>query len=157
MTSPDIALADDIAAKLTAEEFSKPFTAERVYVPDWDHKSELQTVQVAVWPDEPTAQPHERRRLLKSYPIAVGVAQRLVAKTRAELDSLADFVMEITDFLELKNIILADPDNRQFVNQGWEFRLRFDMDALDRSKQGDNVIYTGMFASVVSFPFILLD
>lgn len=155
ITSPDILLADDIVAALNAAELSQEFTAERVYVPDWDDKDELATLQVAVWPEEPTADPFERVGLVKTYPIAVGFAKRLTAKTRAEIDALCDLVYEVVRLLELQTATLDD--GTAYLNTGWEFRLRFHMDSLEREKHSSVVTYTGRFASVVSFPFVLLD
>ena len=155
MTAPDIALADDIVLTLNSQSFSYAFDAERVYVPDWDEKSELSSLQCAVWPEDPTADPWERDELLKSYPIAVAFAQRLQSKTRAELDSLCNLVTEVTDFLELT---VFEVGGLTFANQGWESRLRFNMNSLDRHKHDDGSIgYTGIFASVFSFPYQLVS
>lgn len=152
---PDLLLADDIVAGLNGQTFSLPFSAERVYVPDWDLKSELAALQCAVWCEDPTADPWERSRLLKTYPIAVGFCQKLQQKTRAELDALCGLVTEVTDWLELQ---ATDLDGATYVNQGWEFRLRFHMDSLDRTRHADgSVVYTGLFASVVVFPFVRLE
>ncbi len=156
-TSIDILLADELVAALN-ETFASAFTAERVYVPDWSAKTELATLQVGVWPENPEASAdYERTRLQKRFPIAVAFAQRLTEKTRDEIDALCDLVMSVADYLELQSVT-TDVGDHRLLNEGWEFRSRFLIDLLDRTKKpDDSIAYTGTFASVLSFPFVLLD
>jgi len=157
-TSIDILLCDDVVAALNAETWPRPFVAERVYEPGWDSAKEMQDLQVAVWPDLPSGDvTFERGDTFKTFPINIGVAVRLVDKNRDEIDLLCDLVMAIVEFIEFKTVE-TDVGNHRLLNNGWEFRLRFSMEHLQRTKRADGSIgYTGTFISIVNFPFVLLD
>lgn len=151
--SADILIANEIVTGLNGQAFSQAFTAERVYAADWDLKSELNDLQVGVWLGESNADVFERRLLLKSYRTGISIAKKVSAATVSEIDALCDLVTEVLDFLELTVVELGD--GRQYVNQGWEYLLRFDDTALDRNKGADGTVkYTGLFASVIVFDFV---
>lgn len=155
-TSPDLQIADKITTAIDAEVFSMAFDAERVYQADWDVKEELESLQVAVWPAEASAEAWERRQLSKTYRIGISFAKRVSKLILADVDALPDLVNEVAEFLELTTVTLDD--GRQYVNQGWEFLLRFDDSRLNRNKDADSVVrYTGLFASVIVFEFTSLE
>ena len=150
--SKDIALADEIVTALNGEAWAVAFTAEREYVPDWDVKDELDQLRCVVIPEERAAEGFERDQLLKTYSIVVCFAQRLLLKTRAELDGLLDLVEAVTDFLELG---VVDVGGDRYVNTGWQDRVRFHPEELKRERHGGDIVYTGSFLAVVAFPFTL--
>lgn len=154
--SPDIRIADEIETAINAESFALNFTAERLYVADWDVMKELDKLQVGVWPGESSAAIWERGLLQKSYRIGLSFCQKISAVPRCRVDELCDLVTEVQDFLELTVVDLGA--GLKYVNQGWEYLLRFDDDKLDRNKGADQIIkYTGLFASIVVFDFVSLE
>lgn len=154
--SEDIDIADEITAALNAGAFGLPFVAERVYAADWDLKSELSDLQVGVWPAESAAEAFERELLDKSYRIGVSFAQRIAKMVRDDVDALMHLVKSVQEFLELTLVTI--PDGRQYLNQGWEYVLRFNDAFLDRHKDAaGDVTYTGLFASILVFDFQSLE
>ena len=150
--SADILIAEEITTALNGQSFSLPFTAERLYVADWDIKEELSSLQLGIWPAESSAELWERDELLKSYRIGLSFAQKVAAATRDDLDALCDLVTEVQQFLELKTVVLGN--GRSFVNEGWEYVVRFAETRLDRNKGADGTVkYTGLFASVLVFDY----
>jgi len=108
-----------------------------------------------VWPGGSIAEPGERKLLAKGYRIGLSFAQRVSKATVAEIDALADLVTEVADFLELTQVVAGGIN---YVNQGWEYLIRFDDSQLDRNKDSDDVVrYTGLFASVIVFDFTSLE
>lgn len=155
-TSADILIANEIVTAINAAELSLDVTAERVYAADWDLKKELADLQCGVWPAETTAEPWQRNRLQKTHRIGVSFAKKVSAVPIADLDALCDLVNEVAELLELTVVELED--ERSFVNQGWEYVLRFDAGRLDRNKGADGSIkYTGVFASMLEFDFVSLE
>lgn len=166
--SPDILIADEITAAINAEVFSLPFVAERLYVSDWDIRSELagdaaQTIgnlQVGVWPAESSGELWERQQFLDSYRTGLSFATRVAKASRSDLDALIDLVDEVRNFLAPKDgpQVVTIPDGRRFINDGWEYLLRFDERRLDRKKtDAGNVEYTGVFGSALVFDFTDLE
>lgn len=154
--SADILIADEIVSAINAAELSLDVTAERLYAADWDIKAELSTLQVGVWPAETTAEAWQRNKLQRTYRIGITFAKRVSAATIATLDALCDLVEEVVALIELSLATLDD--GRAFVNQGWEYVMRFDANRLDRNKGADEIVrYTGVFASMVSFDFASLE
>lgn len=148
----DIALADDIVAELN-DRWSGTFSAERTWVPDWDARIELESLQVAVQPSpHPTGEMWDRSGLAReTWPIDVGFAQRLSARDCAEIDTLLGVVDEVREFLQFAEFTL--PDGRHFQGRGFEFLARFDPDLIRRQLVDGQVVYAGAFLSVVRFPF----
>lgn len=154
--SADILIADEIVSAINAAELSQDVTAERLYAADWDIKTELSTLQIGVWPAEAIAEAWQRNTLQRSYRIGITIAQKVSAATIATLDALCDLVEEVVALIELSVATLDD--GRTFVNQGWEYVMRFDANRLDRNKGADNTVrYTGVFASMISFDFTSLE
>lgn len=157
MVPCDIALADDIVQELSAR-WPEHFVAERTWVPAWDCRLELDTLQVAVQPGpDPAGELVERDAdgVWEVWPIDIGFAQRLTAKTREEIDGLITLVDEVRTFLQLQNFQL--PDGRLFQSRGFEFLARFDPTLLDRQVVANNVVYAGTFLSIFRVPFYRLD
>jgi hypothetical protein len=156
-TPADIALADDIVAELNSR-WEGTFVAERTWVPEWDTRLELDTLQVAVQPaPNPTGVRWERDAVPREiWPIDVGFAKRLTAKDRSEIDALLTVVDDVREFLQLNTFTLDAPDGRVFTAQGFEFLARFDPELLARKKVDDQVVYAGSFLSIIRFPFELV-
>lgn len=147
-TSEDILIADEIVTAINAEAFSMAFTAERMYVVDWDIKEELGNLQCGVWPADADGQIWERDQMLESFRVGVSFAKRVSAAVRDDLDDLMDLVTEVKDFLALNNVVLGD--GRTFHFTGWEYLVRFDEGRLDRNKGADGTVkYTGVFGSAI--------
>lgn len=156
VSSADILIADAITTAINAADLSLELTAERLYAADWDVKKELGALQCGVWPAESTAEPWQRNQLLKTHRIGITFAQSVSAAAIADLDAISDVANEVAELLELTVVSLAD--GRQFVNQSWEYVLRFDANRLDRNKGADNTPrYTGIFASMLAFEFTALE
>lgn len=154
-SSPDILIADGITTALNAATFGQAFTAERLYSAEWDARTELDSLQVGVWPGESAAEPWERGQLFKGYTTGITTAKRVTKALTADLDDLMDLVNEVTEFLELGVIAAGGID---YVNQGWEYVVRFDDSQLMRTKDSDSVVrYTGLFASVIVYEFKSLE
>lgn len=154
--SRDIELADEFVAELNhaSRPWNGAFTATREYVPDWDVRKDLATLQCCVIPEGRTASGFERDQLQKEFSVVLCFAQRLTAKTKAEVDALMDMVESVVDFFELGAFEIGAA---KYVNNGWEDRARFDADQLDREKRGDVIAYTGTFLAVTAFTFVLQD
>lgn len=165
-TSEDILIADEIATALAGGAFSVAVNVERLYVPDWDVKDELSgapgdaigNLQVGVWHDESSGEPWERKQLLDSYRIGVGVCTKVAKATRADLDSLCDLVDEIRRFVVgnetdgFNAVVLSG--GRRYEFDGWEYLVRFSQASLDRNKDADGVVrYTGGFKSALMFDY----
>lgn len=153
----DVALAEDIVSELNSR-FSALFEAERTWVPDWDTRVELETLQVAVQPSlQPTGERWERADEPREiWPIDVGFAKRLTAKDRGEIDDLLRIVDDVREFLQFQRFELPAPDGRVFLGQGYQFLTRFDPELISRQLVGNQIVYAGSFLSVVRFPFELV-
>lgn len=154
-TPPDIALADELVTELT-ERWPGQIVAERTWVPDWECRTELDTLRVAVQPGpDPSGELTERDQIWEVWPIDIGFAQRLQQRTRQEIDDLVGLVDEVRQFLQLAAVDLAD--GRHFQCLGFETLARFDPTLLDRQLVGGNIVYAGTFLSVIRFPFQRFD
>lgn len=153
-TSPDLLICDDVVAALNAavaeETFSLPFTAERLYVADWDMKSELGELVCGVWPASAESGLLERKRQLKNWEIGVTFAKRVAKATLAQIDVLSDLVEAVRVFLALKGITTG---GRRFQWIGDDYLLRASEARLERLKTPDGVQYTGVFASVFTLTY----
>ncbi|MFV0445669.1 MAG: hypothetical protein ACK5Q5_18970 [Planctomycetaceae bacterium] len=149
----DIALADDIVRELNTRWSPGTFTAERTWVPEWDSRTELESLSVAVQPTpNPTGVRWERQDAPRElWPIDVGFAKRLTAKNRGEIDELLTIVDEVREWLQFQQFTLTD--GRTFVSQGFEFQTRFEPELIRRQFAGTDLVYAGVFLSVVRFPF----
>lgn len=154
MAAPDLEIADAITAALNGEVWTIPFTADRLYVTDWDVKKELEFLQVGVWPADAAGELWERNRMAKNYQIGITFAQRVTRQTRAQLDDLLNLVTAVQEFLELAEV--STPTRGDFVNQGWDYSLRFDPNRLERHISGGTVLYSGLFASVITLDYMAL-
>ena len=161
MVPCDIALADDIVQELNGR-WPDRFVAERTWVPDWDCRVETDTLRVAVQPGpDPSGERTERGDdddqpgIWEVWPIDIGFAQRLTAKTRAEIDGLVTLVDEVRSFLQSATFQL--PDGRLFDPQGFQFLARFDPTLLDRQLVENRTVYAGEFLSMFRIPYSRLD
>jgi hypothetical protein len=96
-------LADAIAAMLNGHDFSREFTAERIYDSLRDLET-LETMRVDVLLGDKQSQPMDRSR--QENTVRVEIACRQAVKQlaggpdeKAELDALVGFMEEIDDFL----------------------------------------------------------
>jgi hypothetical protein len=155
---PDVALANDIVTELNARWSPATFTAERTWVPEWDARAELDTLHVAVQPGpNPTGIRKERdNEPWEIWPIDVGFAKRLNARSRTEIDELLAIVADVREFLQFQEFTLDAPDGRVFRSSGFEFLARFDPELLRRQIVGSDIVYAGSFLSVVRFSFELI-
>lgn len=152
LSPPDVALADHIVLQLNGLAYGR-FYAERTWVPDWDGRTELDTLQVAVQPGpDPSGEIIERDTISENWPIDIGFARRLDDHSREQLDELIGIVDDARSLLQLAEYEVAD--GRQFVATGFEFLARFDPTRLNRQLQSGKVLYSGAFLSVFRVPFV---
>ncbi|MEZ6068272.1 MAG: hypothetical protein R3B90_21735 [Planctomycetaceae bacterium] len=128
-----------------------------VFVPDWDERRELPTVQLALLPGlTPSGKISERGgNSLDTYTVDLFVAKRLQDRTAAELRGLLLLLDEFTGFILPRNnsdfpLAILDDNNNTWTCTGWEFQRRYDPNTISREKHGDTVTYTGAFYSIVS-------
>lgn len=154
MATADVQLADAIVARLN-ELAEGRFRAERTWVPDWDSRRELQTLQVAVQPSvTPSGELVSRSRIMETWPVDIAFAVRLQEKTRDEIDCLLQLVDEVRESLQIAEIEAGD---MRFRATGFEFVARFDPEQLQREYRESQVVYVGYFLSVLRIPFVRTD
>lgn len=95
-TTVEIAAA--VVASLNAGVFSRPFTAERAYLPIRD-LGEMATLHVTVVAAGRTVKPACRTLLEIEHRIEIAVQQRLASEDLAECDPLLALVGELSDHL----------------------------------------------------------
>lgn len=94
MTTAEIAAA--VVADLNAAAFSRPFTAERAYLPRFD-LGEMDDLHVTVVAAGRTLMPACRVLLQVEHRIEIAVQQRLPSEGTADCDPLLGLVAEIAD------------------------------------------------------------
>lgn len=130
-TSASTAIADALAAGLSAHSFSAPYaslTATRRYVAD-DDALNLKTVKVSVVPGPVTTERGARGSDDYRHQIAVIVAKQTAATT-AELDALAVLAEEILDAIRSDLVAYGPtmPEHARYL--GAEMETTLDRDAL---------------------------
>jgi len=96
-------IADSVTAKLNAAELSQVFTAERLYVPDFDLQ-DMRELRVSVVPRELTILAHDRTTSKYNARIDVAVQRKFEQGSNVEIDPLVALVEEIADLFRLKRL-----------------------------------------------------
>lgn len=155
MPSADIVLADDVVQSLQNKAFSLTFTAERMWVPEWDERDELGVLCVGVQPGlTPSGVRGDRKVFEETWPVDLHFCQRLVDKTRDELDGLAGFVEEVRKHLVGVGF---EAEGMNFEPTAYEYLARFDPRPLCRERRGDKIIYSGNFLSILQVSYLRID
>ena len=102
-------IADAVVTELNAGSFSVPFTAERLYRPDFE-LSDMKDLHVSVVPHG--LEMSTAGRVLSQHDVQIDVAvqKKLDAADNAEIDALMGLVEELAEFLRTK---------RQFGDAVW--------------------------------------
>jgi len=91
-----IDVADAVVAQLNGGSFSQPFTARRLYRPQFELR-EMKTLHVTVVPKALTINSLSRGSDSHEYQIDVAVQKKFETETTEELDPLVGLVEEIAD------------------------------------------------------------
>ena len=102
-------IADAVVAELNAGSFSVPFTAERLYRPDFE-LPEMKDLHVSVVPRGLEMSTAGRALSQHDVQIDLAVQKKLDAADNAEIDALMGLVEELAEFLGTK---------RQFGDAVW--------------------------------------
>jgi len=102
-------IADAVVAELNAGLFSVPFTAERLYRPDFE-LPEMKDLRVSVVPHGLEMTTAGRSLSQHDVQIDLAVQKKLDAADNAEIDALMGLVEELAEFLRTK---------RQFGDAVW--------------------------------------
>ncbi len=103
-----IAIADAVVTVLNAGGFAQPFTAMRLYRPQFELK-DMGTLHVTVVPRGLVIQTASRGIDQHDYQIDVAVQKRLASEDAAEIDSLMALVEQIADRFRHK-VLETDPE-----------------------------------------------
>ena len=106
MPSLAVRVADAVTAALNAGTFSRPFTAQREYLPRYELKS-LKDLKVTAVPKTVAITTAARGQTQHDVSVDVAVQQKLQTVTDVEVDELMGLADEIADFFRFKR--LADP------------------------------------------------
>ena len=96
-------IADSVTAKLNSAVLSQVFTAERLYVPDFDLQ-DMRELRVSVVPRELTILAHDRTTSKYNARIDVAVQRKFEQGSNVEIDPLVALVEEIADLFRLKRL-----------------------------------------------------
>ena len=96
-------IADSVTAKLNAAQLSQTFTAERLYVPNFDLQ-ELQQLRVSVVPRDLTILAHDRTSSKYNARIDIAVQQKFASGSNLEIDPLTALIEEIADLFRIKRL-----------------------------------------------------
>lgn len=99
-----VAIADAVAAALSAADLSLEFTAERSYRPAYDLADLVDTLRVSVVPQGRGATILDRGRLQREYLIDVAFLEKLTDLSDANLDALMALVEEVEALLLPKRL-----------------------------------------------------
>ena len=102
-------IADAVVAELNAGSFSVPFTAERLYRPDFE-LPDMKDLHVSVVPHGLEMSTAGRALSQHDVQIDLAVQKKLDAADNAEIDALMGLVEELAEFLRTK---------RQFGDAVW--------------------------------------
>jgi hypothetical protein len=102
-----VTIADAVTTALNAGGFAQPFTAVRLYRPQFELK-DMDTLHVTVVPRGLTIQPASRGIDQHDYQVDVAVQKRLATENAAEIDSLMELVEQIGDRFRHK-VLETDP------------------------------------------------
>ena len=102
-------IADAVVTELNAGSFSVPFTAERLYRPDFE-LADMKDLRVSVVPHGLEMSAAGRALSQHDVQIDLAVQKKLDAADNAEIDALMGLVEELAEFLRTK---------RQFGDAVW--------------------------------------
>ena len=103
-----IAIADAVVTALNAGGFAQPFTAVRLYRPQFELK-DMSVLHVTVVPRGVVIQTASRGIDQHDYQVDVAVQKRLGTENTAEIDSLMALVEQIADRFRHK-VLETDPE-----------------------------------------------
>jgi hypothetical protein len=89
-------VADSVVQRLNAGPFSQAFTAQRLYLPQFE-LPEMATLHVSVVPKEEVTQFLSRGQLMRTCTVEVGVQKKLEQIGNEQIDALVMLVNEIAD------------------------------------------------------------
>lgn len=101
--SRSVAIADAVTAELNAGGFAQPFTAERLYRPQFE-LTDMDTLHVTVVPQGVSIEPAGRNLNQYDYRIDVAVQKRFSEDDAAQLDPLMQLVEAIVDYFRFKRL-----------------------------------------------------
>jgi len=97
-------IADSVTAGLNAARLSQVFTAQRLYVPNFDLE-DMKELRVTVVPRELELGPLDREQNCVHARIDVAVQKKFNSGTNAEIDPLVGFAEEVADLFRLKRLV----------------------------------------------------
>jgi len=98
-----VAIADAVTAELNAGGFSEPFTAQRLYRPQFE-LADMDTLHVTVVPQGISIEAVGRGLNQYDFRIDVAVQKRFSEGDAAELDPLMQLVEAIVDYFRFKRL-----------------------------------------------------
>ncbi|HOF18483.1 MAG TPA: hypothetical protein PK082_06210 [Phycisphaerae bacterium] len=96
-------IAQAVADTLNEQDFSVPFTAERVALPEFDLAA-MQELHVTVVPRQVDSEVLDRGRDAHDVKVDVAVQKKVASIANEEIDPLLALVQEIADFLNRRNL-----------------------------------------------------
>lgn len=162
MPSNEELLGTAVVSLLNAQtDWGCRFTAERVYVPDWDLAQELKDLKVNVFVQERQVVTRDRSSRAYRYGCGVAFAKRLKAdQDTKELDGLMYVSEQVSTLIEAPaNRVLTVSGGRRFQMVGQEDRPRFDPQLLAREGRTgfEPATHAGSFLSLVFFTYLWLN
>ena len=96
-------IADSVTAQLNVASLSKSFTAERLYVPNFELE-DMKELRVSVVPRDVELGPLDREQNRVHARIDVAVQKKFSTGNNSEIDPLVAFVEEVADLFRLKRL-----------------------------------------------------
>lgn len=96
-------VAQAVADSLNGHEFSAPFSAERVALPEFD-LADMEELRVTVVPRQMDREVLDRGRDTHDVKVDVAVQKKVASIANEEIDPLLALVQEIADFLNRRNL-----------------------------------------------------
>lgn len=96
-------VAQAVADALNGQEFSVPFTTERVAIPEFDLAA-MQELHVTVVPRQVDSEVLDRGRDAHDVKVDVAVQKKVASIANEEIDPLLALVQEVADFLNRRNL-----------------------------------------------------
>lgn len=98
-----IEIADAVVAELNAAAFSQPFTAQRVYVPNFSAQ-ELTTLKVVIVPRGEEGSIANRSATQHEYTVDIGILKKVAQPTPDQIDPLMLLAQEIGDYFRFRTL-----------------------------------------------------
>lgn len=103
MASRIVRVADAVTAELNGHTFSLPFTAVRLYQPQYELQ-EMKALHVTVVPRGILITPLDRAKCEHDVQIDIAVQKKFTSGANDEIDPLMDLVQEIADFFKQRRL-----------------------------------------------------